>query len=157
MDEREMNDLLRAAFAPWDERSWDNLLETYPEAALALEMAVDAGLTAEQVRDYCAAQGYPQGIGHWMAQAVQHLTRQPESAAERQQAQADDGRRPSVAIHDAEPSPIDVARPRRFMEDDQVFPPITGEIVVSRTADGRTRLVSDARGIRFVQPSRTDE
>ena len=147
MDEREMNDLLRAAFAPWDERSWDNLLETYPDAALALETAVVGGLTAERIRDYCAANGYPPGIGHWMAQAVQFLTRRPA---------ADAGRR-GAAIHDAEPSPFGPAASRRFTEDAAAFAPITGEIVVSRGADGRTRLVADAHGIRFAQPGRTHE
>ena len=208
MAEITMDDLLRAAFAPWDERSWDNLLETYPEAALALETAVDAGLTAERVRDYCAAQGYPPGIGHWMGQAVQHLARR--TAANAPTAGEALGRvildtsstvamRPAVVVRDAQPGRTGARKRQRFIdgdgrekvvitadrhgrpvvtaetwevhdgetprldEDDHVlrpgpsFAPITGEIVVSRDARGRARLVADARGIRFVQPGRTDE
>jgi hypothetical protein len=77
----ELDELLQAAVAPWDEKSWERLCENYPRAAAALGAAVARALTEQQVRDYCARWGYPEWVGHWLAQAVTHLRRQAAEAA----------------------------------------------------------------------------
>ena len=77
-----VDELLQAAVAPWDEKSWERLRESHPTAAGALASAVARGLTEQQVRDYCARWGYLEWVGHWLAQAVAHLRRVAAEAAE---------------------------------------------------------------------------
>lgn len=76
MSEGQFDGLLQAALAPWDGLSYDSLRETHPETAAALAAAVAQGLAESDVRDFCAARGYSPKVGHWLAQAVQHLRRQ---------------------------------------------------------------------------------
>ena len=151
MAEIAMDDLLRAAFAPWNERSWDNLAELYPDAARALEAAVDAGLTAEGVRDYCNEQGYPPGVGHWMAQAVQHLARQRQAAADSRAAAEAFSNLARVAAEAAE----------AFSEPDKPASSARPALAIRDGAPGRAavrrRVIADARGVRLAQPGRTRE
>ena len=100
MNETQLNELLRAIFAPWDEHSWENFREAYPTQAQGLEAAVAEGLTAERILDFCGQWGYPPRIGQWMAQAVLHLSRTTAGRPGRASVMTKRGR----AIHDADPN-----------------------------------------------------
>lgn len=81
----QMDEILQAAMAPWDERSWANLEERYPRTADALAFAVrHGGLTVEGLRDYCERWGYLPEVANWLRQCVLHLRR--EDAGRRMQA-----------------------------------------------------------------------
>lgn len=68
--------LLRRAFAPWDERAWENLAETYPDTAAAVEALVAEDLIEpEDLRRYAADNNYLEGVGGWLASAAAHLQR----------------------------------------------------------------------------------
>lgn len=108
----ELDELLQAAVAPWDEKSWERLHENYPRAASALGAAVTRGLTEQQVRDYCARWGYPDWVGHWLAQAVTHLRRQADEAAGEPEPVEPEPQPESVAAPDA-PMAATPPRPRR--------------------------------------------
>lgn len=68
-------DLLRDVFAPWDEKAWDGFREQYPEEAATLLDAVEMGLTAGDIRDYCETEGYSEKVGNWLAHAALHVER----------------------------------------------------------------------------------
>lgn len=68
--------LLRRAFAPWDERAWENLAEAHPEAAAAIEALIAEDLIApEDLRRYAADNNYLDSIGGWLANAAAHVQR----------------------------------------------------------------------------------
>jgi len=72
----QMDEILQAALAPWDARSWANLEERYPRTAEALAHAVRfGGLTVERLGDYCTRWGYLPEVFTWLRQCVLHLRR----------------------------------------------------------------------------------
>jgi hypothetical protein len=81
----QMDEILQAALAPWDARSWANLEEHHPATADALAYAVRfGGLTAEDVRDYCNTWGYLPEVANWLRQCVLHLGRMQAAEVEAQ-------------------------------------------------------------------------
>ncbi len=81
MNEKTKADLLREMFAPWDEKAWEGFREQYPEEAATLLDAVEMGLTADDIRAYCAAEGYSEKVGNWVAHAALHVGRVYPAAA----------------------------------------------------------------------------
>lgn len=68
-------ELLRGVLAPWDEKAWEGFRELYPEEAATLLDAVGSGVTADDIRDFCAAEGYSERVANWLAHAATHVGR----------------------------------------------------------------------------------
>ena len=74
-------DLLRRAFAPWDERALESLAEAHPDTAAAVAELIAEGLIEpDELRRYAVEQGYLESTGAWLARAAAHVRRRAGSA-----------------------------------------------------------------------------
>lgn len=75
-DDTQKADLLRRAFAPWDERALESLAEAHPDTAAAVAELIAEGLIEpDDLRRYAVEQGYLESTGAWLASAAAHLRR----------------------------------------------------------------------------------
>lgn len=68
--------MLQGVFAPFDARAWERFREFNPDAAEWLLMAVEAGVTAQEVRQYGKDNDYSEAAVSWLAHAAAWLERQ---------------------------------------------------------------------------------